>query len=64
MMAMRLCIGARSLIILLMALTELKSGLEKTLIVGRTTPLRGPQLLPEHADTKEVLDTPVASHTF
>jgi hypothetical protein len=64
MTAVRLCIGARSLIIRLMALTELKSGLGKMLIVGRTTPLPGPQPLPEHADTKEVLDIPVASHTL
>jgi hypothetical protein len=64
MMAMRLCMGVRSLIILFMALAELKSGLAKMLIVGRTTPPLEPQPLPEHADTKEVLDTPVASHIF
>lgn len=52
MMAMRLCMGVRSLIILFMALAELKSGLGKMLTMGRTTPLPEPQPLPEHADTK------------
>jgi len=63
--ATRLCTGPRSLIIRFMARAELKSFcwiiMEE---VGRTTPLPELQVLPEHADTKEILDTLVASEIF